>query len=167
MEDPSIMRRTRKTDAEKREAARQFYQRWTGRGREDEDARSYWIEFLQNIMGMEHVTERVDFEKKVIGPDGNTKRIDAYIPETKVLIEQKATIEKTAATIIEVRKKFLNDTLAEMYDPLTMPSELQKAYAENDRAVMNAYGFNIKEMSEADCVAALMKMYQEYVGKAQ
>lgn len=78
------------TDAERREAARQFYQRWAGRGREDEDARSYWIEFLQDIMGVDHVTERVDFEKKVIGPDGNTKRIDVYIPETKVLIEQKS-----------------------------------------------------------------------------
>jgi len=78
------------TDAERREAARQFCQRWAGRGREDEDARSYWIEFLQNIIGMENVTERVDFEKKVIGPDGNTKRIDVYIPETFVLIEQKS-----------------------------------------------------------------------------
>ena len=43
-----------------------------------------------NILGVENVTDRVDFEKKVIGPDGNTKRIDAYIPETHVLIEQKS-----------------------------------------------------------------------------
>ena len=78
------------TDADRREAARQFCQRWAGKGKEDEDARSYWIEFLQNVIGMENVTERVDFEKKVIGPDGNTKRIDVYIPETRVLIEQKS-----------------------------------------------------------------------------
>lgn len=78
------------TDSERREAARQFCQRWAGKGREDEDARSYWIEFLQDIMGMEDVTKRVDFEKKVVGSDGNTKRIDAYIPETHVLIEQKS-----------------------------------------------------------------------------
>ena len=78
------------TDAQQREAARQFFYRWNGKGREDEDARSYWIEILSNIIGVERVTERVDFEKKVIGPDGNTKRIDAYIPETHVLIEQKS-----------------------------------------------------------------------------
>ncbi len=78
------------TDAEQREAARQFYQKWAGRGNEDEDARSYWIDFLQNILGADHVTDRLDFEKKVIGPDGNTKRIDVYIPETRVLIEQKS-----------------------------------------------------------------------------
>ena len=78
------------TDAQQREAARQFFYRWNGKGREDEDARSYWIEILSNILGVDNVTERVDFEKKVIGPDGNTKRIDVYIPETHVLIEQKS-----------------------------------------------------------------------------
>ena len=78
------------TDAQQREAARQFYYKWTGKGREDEDARSYWIDILQDILGVEHVTDRVDFEKKVIGADGNTKRIDVYIPETHVLIEQKS-----------------------------------------------------------------------------
>ena len=78
------------TDAQQREAARQFYYKWTGKGREDEDARSYWIDILQEILGVERVTDRVDFEKKVIGADGNTKRIDVYIPETHVLIEQKS-----------------------------------------------------------------------------
>ena len=78
------------TEAQQREGARQFYYRWNGKGREDEDARSYWIEILTNILGVERVTERVDFEKKVMGPDGNTKRIDVYIPETHVLIEQKS-----------------------------------------------------------------------------
>lgn len=78
------------TDAQQREAARQFFYRWNGKGREDEDARSYWIEILTNILGFDRVTERVDFEKKVAGADGNTKRIDVYIPETHVLIEQKS-----------------------------------------------------------------------------
>ena len=78
------------TDVERREAARQFYYKWNGRGREDEDARSYWIDVLQDIFGVERVTDRVDFEKKVVGADGNTKRIDVYIPETRVLIEQKS-----------------------------------------------------------------------------
>ncbi len=75
---------------QQREAARQFYYRWKDRGREDEDARSYWIELLSQVCGAERVTERLVFEKKVIGRDGNTKRIDVYIPETRVLIEQKS-----------------------------------------------------------------------------
>ncbi len=48
-------------------------------------------------------------------------------------------------------------------NPLTMPSELRKVHIENDKAVMRAYGFSIKDLFEADCVAALMKMYQELI----
>lgn len=76
------------TDAERREAARQFYNKWAGRGREDEDDRSYWLDILERILGVENATDHIDFQKKVV-VDGNTKRIDAYIPETGVLIEQK------------------------------------------------------------------------------
>ena len=51
-------------------------------------------------------------------------------------------------------------SLGDLYDPLTMPTELLKAHNANNRAVMDAYGFSIK-MSEADCVAELMRMYQK------
>ena len=78
------------TDAQQREAARQFFYRWNGKGKEDEDARSYWIELLQDILGVENVTKRVEFEKKLIGSKGSTERIDVYIPETRVIIEQKS-----------------------------------------------------------------------------
>ncbi len=77
------------TDAEQREAARQFIKRWIGKGKEDEDGRSYWIDLLTNVLGMDNVTEHLNFEKKVV-IDGNTKRIDVYIPETRVIIEQKS-----------------------------------------------------------------------------
>lgn len=78
------------TDAEKREAARQFALRWSWRGQEDQDGQTYWLELLQTVLGLDNVFERIDFEKKVVGYDGNVKRIDAYIPETSVLIEQKS-----------------------------------------------------------------------------
>ena len=77
------------TDAERREAARQFVNKWTGKGNEDQDSQKYWFDFLTNIVGMENVTDRVDFEKRVI-VDGHTKKIDVYIPETHTLIEQKS-----------------------------------------------------------------------------
>ncbi|MBR3637888.1 MAG: methylase, partial [Lachnospiraceae bacterium] len=78
------------TDAEKREAARKFYNKWHEKGKENQDDRSYWIDFLQDVLGVENVTSRVEFQKTVVGPDGNTKFIDAYIPETRVLIEHKS-----------------------------------------------------------------------------
>ena len=79
--------------------------------------------------------------------------------------DQKQKIEQTAQGILDARALYPDSSLADLYDPLTMPPELRKAHIENDKAVMRAYGFNIKEMSEADCVAELMKMYQELIDK--
>ena len=42
------------TDAQQREAARQFVNRWTGKGREDEDGRLFWIDLLSNVLGMDN-----------------------------------------------------------------------------------------------------------------
>ena len=75
--------------------------------------------------------------------------------------EQKNKIEQTAQAILDARAKYPNSSLADLYDELTMPPELRKAHQENDRAVMQAYGFDIKTMTESSCVAELMKMYQE------
>ena len=74
--------------------------------------------------------------------------------------EQKAKIEKTAQMILDARSLYPNDSLASLYDELTMPKELRKAHQANDRAVMEAYGFWGKLNTESECVAELMKMYQ-------
>ena len=44
-------------------------------------------------------------------------------------------------------------------------AELRKAHQDNDRAVMQAYGFDIKSTTETSCVAALFKLYQELTQK--
>lgn len=84
-------------------------------------------------------------------------------PWPSINAEQKNKIEKTAQGILVAREKYPNSTLADLYDELTMPIELRKAHQENDKAVMEAYGFDWRKMSEAECVAELMKMYQELV----
>ena len=84
-------------------------------------------------------------------------------PWPTVTTEQKKRIELTAQAIIDVRKSFSESSLAGLYDPNTMPPELQKAHQANDRAVMQAYGMPIKETDEASCVAWLMRLYQEKV----
>ena len=75
--------------------------------------------------------------------------------------EQKAAIEKTAQAILDARALYPDCSLADLYDEVAMPPELRKAHQANDRAVMQAYGFDIKTMTESNCVAELMKMYQE------
>ena len=79
--------------------------------------------------------------------------------------EQKAKIERTAQAILDARALYPDATLAVLYDDDLMPPELRKAHQANDRAVMAAYGFPIKNFTESDCVAALMKMYQELTAK--
>ena len=81
--------------------------------------------------------------------------------------KQKARIEKTAQAILDARAHHPGDSLADLYDPLLMPADLRKAHIENDKAVMEAYGFNWHTMKEEDCVAALMKMYQKLVSGLQ
>ncbi len=79
--------------------------------------------------------------------------------------EQKAKIEQTAQAILDARNLYPDSSLADLYDELTMPVELRKAHQDNDRAVMQAYGFNVKTMTESQCVAELFKLYQEMTRK--
>ena len=74
---------------------------------------------------------------------------------------QKTKIEQTAQAILDARALYPDCSLADLYDEVTMPPELRKAHQQNDKAVMQAYGFWGKLNTEAECVAELMKMYQE------
>ncbi len=76
--------------------------------------------------------------------------------------EQKSKIEQTAQAILDARALSPDASLADLYDETTMPPELRKAHQNNDRAVMDAYGFP-RNLSEMDVVARLMEMYQELV----
>ena len=74
--------------------------------------------------------------------------------------EQKQKVEVTAQAILDARSMYPDNTLADLYDELTMPAELRKAHRANDAAVMEAYGFR-KDMTEPEIVAELFKMYQK------
>ena len=75
--------------------------------------------------------------------------------------QQKAKIEQTAQAILDARALYPDCSLADLYDEVAMPPELRKAHQQNDRAVMQAYGFDIKTTTETSCVAELMRRYQE------
>jgi len=79
--------------------------------------------------------------------------------------EQKAKIEQTAQAILDARALYPDCSLADLYDETVMPPELRKAHQANDRAVMQAYGFDVKTMTESSCVAELMKMYKKITEK--
>ena len=77
--------------------------------------------------------------------------------------EQKSAIEKTAQGILDARALYPDSSLADLYDPLTMPPELRKAHEANDRAVEKAYGRKFAD--EAEIVAYLMQEYQRLVSE--
>ena len=83
------------TDAQQREAARQFINKWRDGGDEKQDCHPFWIQLLQNILGVENATEYIQFEKPVKLREGDgkihTRYIDGYISDVKVLIEQKGS----------------------------------------------------------------------------
>ena len=74
--------------------------------------------------------------------------------------DQKAKIEQTAQEIIDARALYPDSSLADLYDPLTMPPELRKAHEANNKTVLDAYNFP-RDITEPEIVAELMKMYQK------
>ena len=72
--------------------------------------------------------------------------------------DQKAKIEQTAQAILDARALYPDSSLADLYDELTMPVELRKAHA---------YGFEVRTMTESQCVAELFKLYQELTNKTK
>lgn len=77
------------TEKDQKKAAAAFAKEWAGQGDEKQHTHRFWIGFLQKVLGIDDADEHIQFEKPV-KYKGHTTYIDAYIPETKVLIEQKS-----------------------------------------------------------------------------
>lgn len=76
------------TQTQQRNAARGFAKDWKGRGDESRDDRSFWLQMLSEVFGVENPFAMIEFQKPV-RMESSTRFIDAYIPQTKVIIEQK------------------------------------------------------------------------------
>ena len=74
--------------------------------------------------------------------------------------KQKQTIEDSAQSVLDAREQFPNSSLADLYDPLTMPPVLLKSHQALDRAVDAAYG-KTNFQTEAQRVAFLFELYQK------
>lgn len=76
------------TDAEQRAGAKQFVKDWTGRGYEKGESQTFWLALLRDIFGIAEPEKYISFEEQV--KLDHTSFIDAYIPTTHVMIEQKS-----------------------------------------------------------------------------
>ncbi|MDR0568032.1 MAG: methylase, partial [Spirochaetaceae bacterium] len=106
--------------------------------------------------------------KRIAGYLGTSIRYSASMvynnfPWPNPADKQKEKIESAARKVLDARLKFRDDSLADLYDPLTMHSELVKAHQKLDKAVDAAYGRTFANDSER--VAYLFELYQKLSGE--
>ena len=77
------------TQTEQIAAAKEFAEFWKDKGDEKQESQRFWIDLLQNVLGVTNPAKYIEFEKRV--QLSHTSYIDAYIADTKVLIEQKGS----------------------------------------------------------------------------
>lgn len=96
-------------DREQKRKAKEFADRWTGRGNEKSDNQSFWIDLLQNVYDIKQPTEYISFEKRVKNSHTNTTNfIDGYISSTLVMIEQKDIAKDLLKPIKQSSGLYLN-----------------------------------------------------------
>ena len=79
-------RETHVTPAEQKRNAKEFVKRWkAAEGNEEREARSFWIELVQECLGIPQATRVLDFERKVRG-----RRVDVFYEDMGILIENKS-----------------------------------------------------------------------------
>lgn len=83
-----------------------------------------------------------------------------FVFPTNLSEKIKKNLMASASEIEGARKQYENTSLANLYDPLTMPIELVKAHQANNKAVDEAYGYK-GEDNDASRVAFLFKKYEE------
>jgi hypothetical protein len=77
--------------------------------------------------------------------------------------KHRTAIEQAAQCVLDARAQFAGSSLADLYDPLTMPPALLKAHQKLDTAVDAAYqpsGGKKTYTSDAERVAFLFELYQ-------
>jgi hypothetical protein len=90
-----------------------------------------------------------------------SKRSKTPIPALTPDDKKKAAVEKKAQAVLDVREKYPLATLADLYDPLTMPADLVKAHAELDRAVDQCYR-SAPFTSDRQRIEFLFALYEQY-----
>ncbi len=101
---------------------------------------------------------------RVAQHDGCSAQHDGCSAQHDGSSDHYSLITRTAQAILDARAKYPDSSLADLYDETLMPADLRKAHEANDRAVMQAYGFDAK-MTEAEIVAELFKMYEKLAKK--
>ena len=85
------------TQIQQQKAAKEFAERWKGKGYEKGESQIFWSTLLTEVFGVEHVDSFLLYEQQV--HLDHTSFIDGFIPSTKVMIEQKSLNKDLGAPI--------------------------------------------------------------------
>ncbi|MBR6296991.1 MAG: class I SAM-dependent DNA methyltransferase [Treponema sp.] len=91
---------------EQQKAAKKFSEDWKDKGYEKGESQKFWLDLLCNVYGIQDFSNFISFEDQV--KLDHTSFIDGYIPQTKVLIEQKSIDKDLRAPIKQSDGTFLN-----------------------------------------------------------
>ena len=103
------------TQKQQEKAAKEFAKKWENIGDEKQDTQRFWMELLQNVYGIENPADFIAFEQRV--QLGHTSYIDAMIPATHTMIEQKSLA------------KDFNSAIRQSDGSVLTPAEQAKRYA--------------------------------------
>jgi hypothetical protein len=78
--------------------------------------------------------------------------------------KHKSVVEEKAQNVLDIRASFNDCSLADLYDPLSMPPNLKKAHQELDKAVDNCYGTKSFK-NDKERIEFLFGLYEEYLGE--
>ena len=141
-----------------------FSKTWGDASNEDSEAKPFWIDFFE-IFGI--TDKRVaTFELNVKKLGGAQGFMDLFWPGSAgepLSDKHRNAIEQAAQCVLDARAQFADASLADLYDPLTMPPALLKAHPKLDAAVDAAYqpsGGKNSYASDAERVAFLFELYQ-------
>ena len=81
-------------------AAKKFAEKWAGLGYEKGQSQTFWLELLQSVYGIQDPFSFIEFEGQIKNRN-STSFMDAYIPSTKVLIEQKSVDKDLGKEILQ------------------------------------------------------------------
>ena len=137
---------------EQKKQAKDFIERWSGRGNERQDSQSFWLDLLGSVFGIENPSTYITFEDKVMLD--HTSFIDGYIEKTKVLIEQKGA------------NKDLNKAIKQSDGSFLTPFQQAKRYSANlpyskrPRWIVtcNFNEFYIYDMEQPNAEATVIKL---------
>jgi len=136
-----------------------FSKTWADACNEDSEAKPFWIDFFE-IFGI--TNKRVaTFELNVKKLGGTQGFVDLFWPS--LAGNPLSVIDQAAQCVFDTHAQFADASLADLYDPLTMPPALLKAHQKLDAAVDAAYqpsGGKKTYASDAERVAFLFELYQ-------